>query len=480
MRQISDLMGRSAVALTLLALVVVGAPGDAEAKLRVAWASQYEWKESGVENAVLDFTYTYQWQGAKEGQGWTYEGQGQVVVDQSGIVRRHYPGATEARRKQIDAHVVWVVERFVRRPFEKEFEEMVFEGPETSKEGHLRVAVAPTSAPDSRRYYLLKDDRLVGREFWVGATANPQFDRLSYTLGDLEDGYVILGEDVTWTRGGQHTTTVRRLTTATGDKCPYPKEYGYSLKSTTGQSTVGLDFLPPKVNVEHPAVGDPKARDALKAAWAKRYVLPRNLRIEAEFHRRVDKDLAKLGWWDTVKGNLQVWGMDDISVGLDARLFRDATWTNEIKRLSEGHFRWLFRWMRDDPFEEAFKGCGFEFVKEGDQTMGVSVFGYEHALGFLLEDEAITGYLRHSTEEEGWWRFRLKKTRDGRVRIESMSTKFGHKSCKLGIKYVRQKGFEVPRYFEALGGPRWGKDEGGHGVAKYSLKKLKVSLPGSE
>ncbi len=72
-----------------------------------------------------------------------------------------------------------------------------------------------------------------------------------------------------------------------------------------------------------------------------------DIHIEAQFHRRVDNDLAKLGWWDTVKGSLQVWGMDDIHAALDERLFPDPIWCGEMRRLCEEHFLGLFGLMHD-------------------------------------------------------------------------------------------------------------------------------------
>ena len=128
----------------LASLLVLGAPNDAANQLRVAWASQYEWRESGVANAVLDFTYAYHWKGEKD-QEWRYGGRAQVVLAEGEIVRRHYPAVTKDRRKQIDPHVVWVLGRFARRPFEEEFQDMVFEGPEPARDGLLRVSAAPAS-----------------------------------------------------------------------------------------------------------------------------------------------------------------------------------------------------------------------------------------------------------------------------------------------------------------------------------------------
>ncbi len=294
----------------LITLTMLAAPEDAAAQLRIAWASQYEWRESGVSNAALEFTYSYHWKGPKD-QEWRYEGRGQVVVVGTEIVRRHYPGATESRRKQIDSHIAWAVGRFVRKPFEEEFKQMTFEGPDPTEDGFLRISVAPKESPSAKRYFLLKDGRLAGREWRLGTPEDPKFNRLTYATGEVGDGYAVLGEDTTWTHDGATTSTTRRLDLAKGDEYPYPKSYSYRLSSNTGTADVHIDFVAPAVNARHPVVGDPAARDALKEGWGHRYVLPNDIHIEAQFHRRVDNDLAKLGWWDTVKGSLQVWGMDE-------------------------------------------------------------------------------------------------------------------------------------------------------------------------
>jgi hypothetical protein len=451
---------------TLLALAVLGAPEDAAAKLRVAWASQYEWKESGVENAVLELTYTSHWKASKTDYEYDWEKRGQIVVAGGEIVRRHYPGTTDNERKTIAGHVAWVLGRFVRKPFEKEFEELTFGGPEPTEDGLLRISVAPQSNPEAiQRYYLLKDDRIVGTE---GRSGN----RVLYTVETLEDGYGILGEKQDWKLDDKEWSSTRRLTVEKGKEGPYPKSYTYHLTTASGTSDVRLDFSAPKVNVKHPVVGDPAARDAAREAWPRRYVLPNEIRIEAEFHRRIDNELEKLYWWNTVKGDLQVWGMGTVNIALDKRLFRDKNYASSILTLCEGHFRWFFGWLHDRPFEKAFEGCGFEFIESGDESTAVLVFGHPSIFGFLVREGQIVGYLGRTAKEELWWRFKLKKTR-----IESMSTKLGKETYKLRFKYMRRKGVDVPKSFEVFGGPRPTSEREGYGIAEYSLKKVKVTLP---
>ena len=449
----------------LIALTLLGAPKDAAAMLRVAWASQYEWKESGVENAVLELTYTSHWKASKTDYEYDWERRGQIVVVGSKIVRRHYPGATDSECKQIAGHVAWVLERFVRKPFEDEFKEMTFDGPEPTEDGLLRISVAPQSNPEAKRYYLLKDDRIVGTEGRSGS-------RVLYTVKAIEDGYAILGEERAWKLDDKEWSSARLLTVENGKDGPFPKSYTYHLTSAGGTSDVRLDFGTPVVNVKHPVVGDPAARDAAREAWPRRHVLPNGIRIEAEFHRRIDNDLEQLYWWNTVKGNLQVWGMDTVNIALDKRLFRDKNYAPSILELCEGHFRWFFGWLHDRPFEKAFAGCGFEFIESGDESIAMLVFGHPRILGLLVREGQVVGYLDRAGDEEMWWRFKLKKTR-----IECMSAKLGKESYKLRFKYTRRKGVDVPKSFEVFGGPRPGSKREGHGIAEYSLKKVKVSFP---
>ena len=449
----------------LIALTLLGAPKDAAAMLRVAWASQYEWKESGVENAVLEFTYSHHWQDKKADYESSYEVRAQVVVVGSKIVRRHYPGSSEGRRKQVEPHLAWVLERFVRQPFEEEFKEMTFDGPEPTEDGFVRISVAPQSNPEAKRYFLLKDDRIVGTEGRSGS-------RVLYTVESVEDGYTILGDERAWTAKDEPWSMTHRLTLAKGKDCPLPESYTYNLTTPRGTTDVRLDFSLPKVNVKHPVVGDPAARDAAREAWPRRYVLPNDIRIEAEFHRRIDNDLEQLYWWNTVKGNLQVWGMDTVNIALDKRLFRDKKYAGDIRTLCEGHFRWFFAWLHDRPFEKAFAGCGFEFIESGDDSVAMLVLGHPRILGLLVREGQVVGYLDRAGDEEMWWRFKLKKTR-----IECMSAKLGKETYKLRFKYMRRKGIDVPKSFEVFGGPRPASKREGHGIAEYSLKKMKVSFP---
>jgi hypothetical protein len=167
--------------------------------------------------------------------------------------------------------------------------------------------------------------------------------------------------------------------------------------------------------------------------------------------------------------------MDKISVGLDPRLFRHERWTDETKRRCDEHFRWLFHWLHDRPFEQEFKGCGFLLAEDEPGT--VLVYGHPAVLGFRLEDGRIAGYRRNNRYDDAWWSFRLKKAGEGKARIESMKAKLGRKSCTLRIRYRRHKGCDIPVSFEALGGPRWEREEETRGVAEYDLKKVKVELP---
>lgn len=430
-------------------VLLLAAPEDGVEKLRVAWASQYEWRESGVENATLEFTYRYHWKG---GGDWErkYEGRGQVVVGEHGIVRRHFPGAGRDRREEIGGHVEWATRRFARPLFDDEFKDREFGAAVALEDGSLRIEMKPAAENEPPVHLVVKDDRLVARG-----------ERL-YRLADVAGGYMIVNET---SRSARGTRRSRTLETGTHEDRPYPREYRYRVAWDDNTVEIDISFAAPVFNREHPVLGDPAARDLLRVAWARRHVLPEDIRIEAEFRRKIDTRLSKMGWWDTVKGAVQVWGMEKVSVVLDERLHGED---RRMQQRSEEDFRRLLRWMRDRPFDVEFAGCGFEL--SGDRVL---VFGYTPALGFRLEDAKLAGFRDPGGLD---WDFRLKKSGD-RYRIQTVSGKVDKETLVARIRYARRKGHDVPSYFELIG---WDRDNPGdprRGVVEYHLKKLKVSFP---
>lgn len=458
------------IALVLVVLTVAAAeePEDVAARFRVAWVSQYEWREDGVENATLDFTYRRRWRSHEdEKRDSFYEGRGQIVVLGHGIVRRHLPGADENRQREILSHLEWVLKRFARAPFEERFQDAQFEGPQATDDGLQRVTVVQGN---TRLHYVLDGDRLAGQEWPVKETWN----RCRYTAGALGGGYAVLGEEVSWDLGERgKTLSKRHLTAAKGERAPSPRAYRYLAESRQGITELEIDFEPAVFDREHPVVGDPGARDLLADAWTRRYVLPRDLRFEAEFQRRIDAELDKAYWFGTVKGTLQIWGVDEVQFLLDERVIHNRAGTYLLDRRLEDHFRWLVWLLREREFEQEFAGCGFALAVDGDAAV-VSVLGHARVLAFRVEKGRVAGYLENDADGDRWWTFRLRKVKGDLARIESVSVKIDDRRLKLPIRYRRHGGIEVPVEFEAVG---WGFGEqsGIFGVAKYELKKVKVT-----
>jgi len=454
-----------------LSLLLLAAPEDAAERLRVAWASQYEWREDGIENATLDFRYRSGWQSREhEDQHWEVEGRAQIVVVGREIVRSHFPGGA-GRRGQLEGHLKWILGRFVRAPFEEEFKDMRFEGPEPTADGLVRITVAGEKA---RHHYVLDGDRLVGEEWLQGSSEGPGFNRQRYTVGDLGGGYVILGEEVAWNLGERGTaTTTRKLTTGSSDRYPYPAKYRYALDTRQALLTVEIEFDPPTVNAEHPVVGDVAARDLLQAAWGRRYTLPEGLRIQAEFQRRIDKELDQCYWYQTVKGTLQVWGMERIQFLLDEGVIHNPDATSLLKQRLEEHFRWLVWLLRERAFADEFEKCGFALTQDGDAAV-VQILGHDRVLAYRVEKGQIAGYLDSAGAGDRWWRFRLKKVKGDLGRIDGLSVTIDGRRLDLAIHYRRKGGIEVPVDFEAVG---WGFGDKGErfGVAKYLFKAIKVT-----
>lgn len=452
--------------------LLLAAPDDAAARLRTAWASQYEWREDGIENATIGFRYRYRWQGHEdEEQRPAEEGRAQIVAVGREIVRSHFPGAAEGRREQLVPHLEWVLGRFARDPFEEHFKDMQFDGPETTDDGLERIVV---TGEKGRHCYVLDKDRLVGLEWQLGSRDQPTFNRRRYTVGDLGGGYAILGEEESWDLGEKGKTHAKRhLTAGKSDRHPYPGAYRYVSETQGGAVTIEIDFEPPTVNSKDPLVGDSAARDLLEAAWSRRYALPKGLRLQAEFQRRIDKDLEQAYWYETVKGTLQIWGMDDIQFILDEGVLRNPDATYLLKRRLEGHFQWLVWLLRERAFAAEFKGCGFALAADGDATI-VQIFGHERALAFRVEKGLVAGYLENTADGDRWCRFRLRKVKGDLARIESISVAIDGRRLKLAIHYRRHGGVEVPVEFEAVG---WGYGErsGIFGIAKYLFKKIEVT-----
>ncbi|MHC4548810.1 MAG: hypothetical protein ACYTEZ_08520 [Planctomycetota bacterium] len=460
-----------------LLVLLLGAPEtDAVKLLRVAYASQYEWKEDGVKNITLEFTYTWSW-GPIGGGGTQRQGTGQIVVLGDRIVRRHYPDLqTESERAGFDEHIVWIVRRFVRRPFEAVFKDAKLEGPEETVFGS-KIKVGP-------RAIYVKDDRFVAADVNGGTPQAPFWVLAQYETGPLSDGYAILGEACNYTRkkDGVKVSWSRKLTTQGDGKAPVPAAYTYTRKETNRNVKLTIQFDRVRIDSRHPVVLEPPARVLLKAAWERRFTLPRDIRIEGQWQRRIDRELDKAGWTGSgVRGIFQVWGMEKVEAALDEawkQSWRGRSGT--LEATCRDHIKGVFALLHPAPFDEVFARCGFELVPQGEDQI-VQVYGYRKALAFKVSGGAIVGHYSRLAGENGWWSYRVKPTGDKRFLLERMKREIQGRKIELQFKYARVKGLLVPKKMDVLGvdwrDPRRGTV---YGVAEYSFRKLKISLPKKE
>jgi hypothetical protein len=446
----------------LVLLFLLLAPDDPAQMLRVAWASQYEWNEDKVENATIDFRFSRTW--GEKGE-FTREGGGHIVVVGNEIVRRHYPeAADDAARREIDEHIEWVLGRFVRKPFDEQFKDAKFTGPEASAFEQKKISSAPAA-------WFVKDDRIVAAEYDIGAPGKPFVVRADLKTADLGGGYAIVGESVSYTRPSDAMKVTRERTLATrteGDR-PAPASYTFERKTATDKERFTIDFVSVRFDIADPVALDPAARDLLKEAWGRRLVLPENIIIQGQFVRHVDKDLERARWKNDVTGDFQVYGMDNIQIVLDEP-------DNELTTICEGHIRWIFHLLRDRAFDDEFKGCGFELEPQGTETI-VRVYGYPRALGFRIAGGQIVGHYQRILSETEWWTYKTKSAGEGRFQIERMKREVEGRKIELEFDYQRVRGHVIPKKFGVLAMPT-GYRGTAVGVAEYTLKRPKVSFPG--
>ncbi|MFI5402800.1 MAG: hypothetical protein ACHQ1G_07685 [Planctomycetota bacterium] len=446
-----------------IALLLLLAPEDPAQMLRVAWASQYEWKEDKVQSATIDFTYEWTW--GEKGE-FSRTGKGQLVIVGDAIVRRHYPDAAdEDMRTRIDRHVDWVLASFVRKPFEEAFKDAKFAGPEKSAYDWMKI-----TANDKVRY--VKDDRLVGEERNIGPPDKPFVVRVDYKLADVGGGYAIVGESIAYTRqsDSMKVTQERALTTRMEGDRPAPSSYAFEEKSAREKSRFTIEFPNVRFDLPDPVTLDPAARDLLKGAWGKRLVLPEDIRILGQFQRVIDKDLDRARWRGDVHGDFQVYGMDNIQIKLDED-------NEETHKQCERDIRGIFALLRDTPFDTEFLGCGFEREPQGDETV-IRVYGYPKALAFRIADGVIVGHYDRALSELEWWTYKTKSAGEGRFQIEKMRREIEGRKIDLEFDYQRVRGHQIPKKFGVLGsGPSFRGTDTALGIAEYIFKKPKVSFP---
>jgi len=441
------------IAAAVVSVALLAAPdADPAPLLRVAWASQYEWKEDGVRNVLLEFRYAATWKGENETSG-RWEGTGHVVVVGAEIKQRHYPAAEETVRAQLDEHLDWIVARFARRPFEEEFKDLKLAGPEASTGSIVKVTAGS-------RVFLLDHDRLVGEERNVGTEARPFLARVDFTDGALGNGYAILGETCSYTRNTERHAWKRTLAPRKDAEFPQPESYRYQREERGNDLELEIAITGVTRDLEDPIGLDPAARALLAAAWGKRFVLPGDLQFESEFQRKIDRTLDKAGWSSLVKGTVTVNG-PQVTVALDERLFRNPRWKDQVTKSCQEHFDWYFGMLRDVAFDEEFAGCGFRRDESNPQV--VQVFGYAKALAFVLDDEGrLAGHRENSTDPDAWWTYKLKGKGEG-APIERMSRTVAGDTHTLRFTYGRTKRVTIPKTFQCLVTPEYG-------IASYKLK----------
>jgi len=474
----------------LLVLLLAAPETDAAKLLKIAYASQYEWKEDGLKNVTLEFTYTWTWgpkvkpTGKKPPPPPAYlTGSGRIVVVGDRVVPGHHmpdlrrDGQWQREGRQVDgaelrrkfgAHLGWVLRRFVRRPFDAVFKGVKFLGPEATAFGQKIVA-------HGRAFYV-KQDRIAATEKDVRLPKQkkPHMVLLRFEHGPVGDGYAILGEACNYTTRGNEIPIAwtRKLTTKDAERAPVPLSYTYTRTVDKHEEMLKIEFDRVTVDSAHPVVLDPVARDLLKGAWERRFTLPTAMGIEGEFHRRPDKDLDKGGWSD-VPGSFEVWGMKEIKVSIPENRVRNPAWRAGIEKTCTGNITWIFGLLKPTPFEEEFKDCGFELVPQGKEQV-IQVYGYEKALAFKLAGGAIVGHYAQVLGEKGWWDYKVKRTSDGHFMLDRMKGEIGKRRIELKFRYGRVKGFQLPKKMDVLGIGARGTY---FGVAEYSFRRLKVLLP---
>ena len=220
-----------------------------------------------------------------------------------------------------------------------------------------------------------------------------------------------------------------------------PKRYVQLDVEGDTRTETTIEFGTPRVNLEHPVVLDPAARDVLAGAWAGRYVLPEGVRIESEFQRKIDGKLDRLGWVGTVKGDLDIRLPDRFDVKLDERVFRNPRWAESVRSTCERQVADFFALVDSRPFEAVFDRCGFILEEEKiDGARVVRVIGHPVWGGFLIEEDRLTGHLdpgENAGDEDAWWRWRLKRAGREGLLVSRLSRKVERERVVLEILWVR-------------------------------------------
>ncbi len=429
--------------------------------LRTAWASQYEWTEDEVESVALSFTYSSRWRGRDEAKS-AWKGRGELLIVGGKLLRVHMPGSQEWQRKTITGELHWVLARFMRKPFAEVFKGQKFKGPEKLARDILRVTAG-------RRVFLLKDDRIVGSEQWRGPPKKPQRVRIDYSPGPLGGGYGILGTAESYTIDSKKTRATRTLTIREGERAPAPLKYVSSTSSFGGESTTTIEFEAPEFDQKDAVLLDPSARDILKAAWEARFTLAADLRLEGRFERESGKGTRLRR---KVEGEFQVWGMDKIDAVLDERGQKLGN-AEQVRETCRAHLIGGFDVVRAIAFDKEFENCGFR-LEDGVKEQVVTLIGHPSRLAFRLKDTAIVG---HTVIErpETWFRYKIKRGRDGFIRIRRIDVEIDDNKHRLDFRYGKSRSVEVPKQLGIFLPPNSGGVGPAGGVVHYKLTRLKIT-----
>jgi len=453
-----------------LAIVLLAAPDAEESAklLKVAYASQYEWREDKVANATFDFEWVRVFEDRKKVKV-TTEASGSVVIVDGEIKRIHIPKDGRDHRDSVRADLDWVVRRFARKPFDEAFKDAKFEPPEKMADGNTRVIV-------NGRRYLVANNRITGFEMNVGTADKPSYVRVIFGPGELGAGYGILEESVAHSFGGFQTERSQKLVVTNVDRVPVPKSMRATRKDRRGSTVRLLKFSNPRLNLDHPVAVDAAVRERVQQAWERRYVWPEGIRYEGTWTRELDNATTKGRWARKVHGGFQ-YLRDHLELTMDEDVRLQQRWRAGIVKSSTEHFQECFAHLLPTPFDEAFPGCGFEVDAEQGEDV-VRVLGHPTIMALRIEKDSIVG---HQTEEfgaVGWWEYKLKKQSDGRLRLDRMTRAIGKKKRTVRYSYSTKKGVQVLKSFErVVTANAWGGgDPDDVGIIKYALKKLFVKV----
>ncbi|MEE8104166.1 MAG: hypothetical protein V3T86_01375 [Planctomycetota bacterium] len=454
----------------LLPILLLGAPEktnkpeEGVKRLRIAWASQYEWKEDNVENANCEFRFRY-----VRGTGTleqVYESAGEFLVVDGKIVRRHYTGLPTDRRAHLDAHIDWIVARFVRQSFEKKFEDVKMGGPEDMPGGNIKISAGKTE-------YIIRDDRIIAENRpmpGLPETAKLRRIRANFSVQDLSEGYAIHAETARYTAlSGRKVGGFRKLEFGTDGEVPVPKHFESKIAEDVLLSTknhVEFMFSKTTLNAENAEVIDAAARDLLKQAWDRRYTLPPEVRLYGRFRR---KPVGNSPRWVTedVEGLFRVEGMDSIVAQLEGKRYDNmgATRRKTLDDRTTADITWAFGFMKPTAFEAEFKGCGFRSVEERKWTV-IEVIGHEKIQAYRVSGDRIVGVLEHATEPL-WWVRKIKPGRAGNL-VTELKQKREDETVVLKLSYGKTKGYQFPKKFQK--DITWGTSSA---LVEYQLKNVK-------